>query len=41
MRLEVLNEDRLEQFKIDIKAAFRFGLLKEWGQMRKFFQKKI
>lgn len=31
MRLEVLNEDRLEQFKIDIKAAFRFGAFEGMG----------
>lgn len=31
MRLEVLNENRLEQFKIDIKAAFRFGAFAGMG----------
>lgn len=31
MILEVLSEDRLEQFKKDIKAAFRFGAYEGMG----------
>lgn len=31
MRLEILSEDRLNQFKTDIKAAFRFGASEGMG----------
>ena len=31
MRLELLSEDRLDQFKTDMKAAFRFGATEGMG----------